>query len=287
MRTQTFEHPPLPRVEMRLLLRTDHASQEARHFASAAAALRYYGEWFGAYPYDHVTIVDPAFQSASGGMEYPTLFTAGTRWIAPTRAINLEEVTIHEAGHQWWYGVVGSNEFENAWMDEGINQFSEARTDEAAFGDRNYLVRRYFGGFIPWVFHDIKVKREWDEGLAAHRREAESDAEATPSFRYWPSTGGNITYFKTALWLHTLERSLGWPTLQRAMSTLLRTVEVPSSTARRFLPGHQRRRRPRHDAVLRPGLSRLQCVRLRRAAVDQRAGGRRQVPHDGGRPPVR
>ena len=219
VRTQTFEHPPLPRVEMRLLLRTDHASQEARHFASAAAALRYYGEWFGAYPYDHVTIVDPAFQSASGGMEYPTLFTAGTRWIAPTRAINLEQVTIHEAGHQWWYGVVGSNEFENAWMDEGINQFSEARTDEAAFGDRNYLVRRYFGGFIPWVFHDIKVKREWDEGLAAYRREAESDAEATPSFRYWPSTGGNITYFKTALWLHSLERSLGWPTLQRAMSS--------------------------------------------------------------------
>jgi aminopeptidase N len=219
VRTQTFEHPPLPRVEMRLLLRTDHASQEARHFASAAAALKYYGEWFGAYPYDHVTIVDPAFQSASGGMEYPTLFTAGTRWIAPTRAINLEEVTIHEAGHQWWYGLIGSNEFENAWMDEGINQFSEARTDEAAFGDRNYLVRRYFGGFIPWVFHDIKVKREWDEGLAAYRREAESDAEATPSFRYWPSTGGNITYFKTALWLHTLERLLGWPTLQRAMST--------------------------------------------------------------------
>ena len=58
-------------------------------------------------------------------------------------------------------------------------------------------------------------------GRGARRvpREAESDAEATPSFRYWPSTGGNITYFKTALWLHTLERSLGWPTLQRAMSS--------------------------------------------------------------------
>jgi hypothetical protein len=219
VRTRTFEHPTLPRVEMRLLLRADHAGQEGRHFDAAAATLKYYGEWFGPYQYDHVTIVDPAFQSASGGMEYPTLFTAGTRWIAPRRAINVEEVTIHEAGHQWWYGIVGSNEFEHAWMDEGINQFSEARTDEAAFGDRNYLARRYFGGFIPWVFSDIKVRREWDEGLANYRAQAESDAEATPSFRYWPSTGGNITYFKTALWLHTLERSLGWPALQRAMST--------------------------------------------------------------------
>jgi len=219
VRTRTFTHPTLPRVEMRLLLRPNHAGQEDRHFDAAAATLKYYGEWFGPYPYDNVTIVDPAFQSGSGGMEYPTLFTAGTRWIAPRREIDVEEVTIHEAGHQWWYGVVGSNEFEHAWMDEGINQFSEARTDEAAFGSRNYLSRRYFGGVIPWVFDDIRVQRAWDEGLAGYRAQAESDAETTPSFRYWPSTGGNITYFKTALWLHTLEGWLGWPTLQGAMST--------------------------------------------------------------------
>ncbi len=219
VRTRMFRNPKLPPVQMRLLLRPEHASLEARHFAATEAALANYGEWFGAYPYDNVTVVDPAFQSASGGMEYPTLFTAGTRWLLPRRAIDLEEVTIHEAGHQWWYGVVGSNEFENAWMDEGINQFSEARADEAAFGDRNYLVRRYFGGFIPWVFDDIRVERHWDEGINGYRAQAESDAEATPSFRYFPSTGGNITYFKTALWLHTLEKSLGWPTLQRGMST--------------------------------------------------------------------
>jgi aminopeptidase N len=218
VKTQTFQSANLPRVEMRLLLQPDHADQEARHFAAAAAALRNYGEWFGAYPYDYVTIVDPAYQSASGGMEYPTLFTAGTRWIAPVRNIDLEEVTIHEFGHQWWYGAVGSNEFENAWMDEGINQFSEARTDTAAFGANNYLVRRYFGGFIPWVFNDIHVDRQWDEGLAGYRAQAESDAEATPSFRYFPSTGGNITYFKTALWLHTIENWIGWPALQLGMS---------------------------------------------------------------------
>jgi aminopeptidase N len=217
--TRTFEHPTLPQVQMRLLLRRDHAGQESRHFDAAAATLRYYGEWFGPYPYGNVTIVDPAFQSGSGGMEYPTLFTAGTRWLAPPRVLTPESVTIHEAGHQWWYGLVGSNEFEHAWMDEGINQFSEARVDEVAYGATNFLARRYFGGFIPWVFRDIPLKRQADEGLAGYRAQAESDAEATPSFRYWPSTGGNITYFKTALWLHTLEKWLGWPTLQRAMST--------------------------------------------------------------------
>ena len=218
VRTKRFEDAGLPPVQMRLLLQPEHAGQAARHFAAAAAALKHYGEWFGPYPYENITIVDPAFQSGSGGMEYPTLFTAGTRWIAPVDVTVPESVTVHEAGHQFWYGVVGSNEFEHAWMDEGINQFSEARADEAAFTP-NFLVRRYFGGFVPWVFRDIPVSRQMDQGLANYRLQAESDAQATPSFRYWPSTGANITYYKTALWLHTLERWLGWPTLQRGMAT--------------------------------------------------------------------
>src|SRR5262249_35786154 len=55
--------------------------------------------------------------------------------------------------------------------------------------------------------------------LAGYRRDARSDAQSTPSFRYFPSTGGSITYNKTALWLNTMERWLGWPTLQRILAT--------------------------------------------------------------------
>jgi hypothetical protein len=157
--------------------------------------------------------------------------------LAPRRDIALEEVTIHEAGHQWWYGVVGSNEFEHAWMDEGINQFSEARADDVAFGANNYLVRRYFGGFVPWVFKDIRVQRHWDEGISGYRVQAESDAEATPSFRYWPSTGGNITYFKTALWLHTARELAGMANAAARNVRVFRPVEIPSPAAVRFLPG--------------------------------------------------
>ncbi|MGH9253046.1 MAG: M1 family metallopeptidase, partial [Vicinamibacterales bacterium] len=217
--TRTFEHPGLPRVDMRLLLQPEHAGQEARHFDATAATLRYYGEWFGPYPYTHITIVDPAFQSGSGGMEYPTLFTAGARWIAPPRVLQPESVTIHEAGHQFWYGIVGSNEFEHAWMDEGLNTFSTARViDEAGFP--NDVALRFFGGFIPWVIGDIQLSRATDGNrLSGYRDNAEADAQATPTFRFWPSTATFITYNKTALWLHTLERHLGWPVLQRVMST--------------------------------------------------------------------
>jgi hypothetical protein len=215
-RTSLFEHPKLPGVRMRLLLQPEHASQADRHFDATRAALKYYGEWFGPYPYGHITIVDPAWQSGAGGMEYPTLFTAGTRWLAPRTAGDPEAVTVHEAGHQFWYGIVANNEFEHAWMDEGFNQFSEARVLSQVPAD--HYSKRYFGGFVPWVF-DVPLTRSDEEGGAYYRPSARADAEATPSWRYWPPTAGGITYSKTALWLHTLEGLLGWETLQRILST--------------------------------------------------------------------
>jgi hypothetical protein len=220
-RKARFEHPTLPPVEMRLLLQPEHAGQAERHFEAARTALRYYGEWYGAYPYGYVTIVDPAWHSGAGGMEYPTLLTAGTRWLAPRGVMEPEGVTVHEAGHQFWYAIVGNNEFEDAWMDEGLNTFSTGRAIEANPAYRvNYAERRYFGGFVPWVFRDIPLTREVDEdGLASYRGSAEADVPSTPSYKYFPATGFGLTYDKTALWLHTLERYLGWPTLQRAMST--------------------------------------------------------------------
>jgi hypothetical protein len=218
-RTATFEHPTLPDVSMRLLLQPEHAGQADRHFEATRAALKYYGEWFGPYPYGHVTVVDPAWQSGAGGMEYPTLFTAGTRWLAPRRVAQPEGVTVHEAGHQFWYGIVATNEFEHAWMDEGFNTYSTARTLEQFF-EPHYLARRYFGGFVPWVFTDVPLSRATDGNrLAGYRPAARADVQATPTWQYWPGTAGAITYNKTALWLHTLERMLGWDTVRRILST--------------------------------------------------------------------
>jgi hypothetical protein len=222
-RRARFEYPPLPPVEMRLLLQPEHAAQANRHFEATRTTLRFYGEWFGAYPYPNITIVDPAWQSGTGGMEYPTLFTAGTRWLSPSGVSDPEGVTVHEAGHQFWYGIVGNNEFDHAWLDEGLNTYSTARAIDAnPLLKTNFYARRYFGGFVPFVFPDIALSREVSgNGLSDYRRAARSDAPSTPSYRYFPGwdTAVALSYCKTALWLNTLERYLGWPTMQRIMST--------------------------------------------------------------------
>ncbi len=215
---ERFEVAGLPPVQMRLLLQPEHAGQAARHFEATRATLQHYGQWFGSYPYEQITIVDPAWQSGAGGMEYPTLFTAGARWLAPSDVSQPESVTMHEAGHQFWYGVVGNNEFEHAWLDEGLNTFSTARALAASFTP-HHISRRYFGGFVPFVFRDISWSRATDGNrLAGYRTAARMDAQQTPTYEYWPGTASAITYNKTALWLHTLERYLGWEQVREILS---------------------------------------------------------------------
>jgi hypothetical protein len=223
VREARFDEPGLPPVDMRLLIQPEHEEQAERHFRATEACLLHYGKWFGAYPYDHVTIVDPAYGSGAGGMEYPTFFTCGTRLFNPFGGGSPEGVTIHECGHQFWFGVVGNNEFEYAWIDEGFNSFADSRTADVAYGP-NKLVRRYLRlprsrrGFLPVLFEDIEGSRIQSDGLDGYRSAAASDVPDTPTFQYFPGTGGAISYSKTAIWLHTLERYLGWETLQQAMS---------------------------------------------------------------------
>ena len=132
-------------VTVRLLLQPDHGAGRERYIRSTKEALSYYGLWFGAYPYETLTIVDPPDDgTGSEGMEYPTFVTGGlaesvlTRWpLSKVRGI--EVVTIHEIGHQWWYGMVGSNEFEESWLDEGLNDDAEARAMELAYGGRDLI----------------------------------------------------------------------------------------------------------------------------------------------------
>jgi hypothetical protein len=218
-RRERFESPGLPPVEMRLIIQPEHVAQAARHFEGTRATLRQYGEMFGPYPYGHITIVDPPWDDDSAGMEYPTLFTAGTSWLMPRRDTPLEDTLVHEVGHQWWYGMVATNEFEDAWMDEGINQYANARVMAEEFPDGRE-VRRFFGGFVPWVLNDVR----WDRVLAGelrddYRRNPTIDISSTPSFRYWPRTSAPMTYAKPALWLHTLERALGWNMMQQILAT--------------------------------------------------------------------
>ncbi|MDH3590640.1 MAG: M1 family metallopeptidase, partial [Planctomycetota bacterium] len=126
---------PQREVDVRILYQEDHEELVDRIWAATGASLACYGIWFGQYPYPVLTVVDPpAGGMAAGGMEYPTLFSIYSDRLAPTYATGLEGVTIHEFGHQFFYGLIATNEFEEAWLDEGFTSFTDARTFQEAYG---------------------------------------------------------------------------------------------------------------------------------------------------------
>jgi hypothetical protein len=136
-------------VRVVALMQPEHDGQAERHIRATEAALFFYGIWFGEYPYEQVTVVDPAFSgSAAGGMEYPTLFTSGTSLFTEEASYRPESVTVHECGHQFWYGLVGNNEYEAAWLDEGFNSYADSEVLARVYGPRRSMT--WYSGRPVW-----------------------------------------------------------------------------------------------------------------------------------------
>lgn len=128
-------------VDIRVLMQPDHAYQGQRHLDAAIIAVSTFQDWYGDYPFPNLTVVDPRRKAGgSGGMEYPTLITAGTRYGLPEGLHLVEMVIIHEFGHNYWYHLLASNEFEESWMDEGINTYTDIQINNAAYGEEGNLI---------------------------------------------------------------------------------------------------------------------------------------------------
>jgi aminopeptidase N len=113
-----------------------------------AKALKYMIENYGSYPYDQITIADTYIQA--GGIEYPNIVFINS-FISPEYQKNFfRVVVVHEMGHQWYYGMLGSNQTEHEWMDEGFTTFAEIETFEAVFGKKNNLIPEPLDWYMKW-----------------------------------------------------------------------------------------------------------------------------------------
>jgi hypothetical protein len=196
-------------VKLRFLMQSAHWGQAERHARIIKETMEHFDRWYGPYPYKTLTIVDPEPGSAAGGMEYPTFITGDTRWFIPKGLLWPEDALEHEFGHQYWYGMVATNEFEDAWMDEGVNQYTQIKILDSIFGASTSLVNM-------WGLTAGQV----DQARTGYEGVADLDPLAKNGWQYADSNSyGGITYFKTALSLLTLEGVIGEDTMRRAMHT--------------------------------------------------------------------
>lgn len=207
-------------VDLRLLLQPEHDGQAERHFEAAKIALDYFDRWVGPYPYSTLTLVDAV--GGANGMEYPTLITCGTTYMLPAWLRVLELVTIHEFGHQYFYGLLANNEAEEAWLDEGITSYLETRIMDAAYG--------------PGAVLDLPGLRVSDGAVQRLAYTKSNPGRGAIYARSWEAADyGKTSYSKPAVVLHTLERYLGWEAMREILQTYYARWRFRHPTTRDFI----------------------------------------------------
>lgn len=157
----------------------------------AKDAIHFYSHEVGEYPYDVVSVVQGP-QSFGGGMEYPTITI-----ISPMPSAKDLDITIaHEIGHNWFYGILASNERDHPWMDEGINSFYEKKYTETKYGPSSQEEELFF---------QTKALRHTDQPIE------------TRSQQFSESNYGLVAYHKTAEWMAFLEEKLGKDVFRKTM----------------------------------------------------------------------
>lgn len=154
-------------------------------------AVRHYSSLVGEYPYNIVQVVQGP-ESFGGGMEYPTITV-----ISPGGDMKSLDITInHEIGHNWFYGILASNEREHPWMDEGINSYYEDKYSTKKYSPQPKTDR---------ILFETKAVTKTDQPIEL------------PSEKYSEMNYNLVAYYKTAEWMRYLESVLGTEIFNTAM----------------------------------------------------------------------
>ncbi len=240
-----------------------------RDLAAVRFALPYDSMRYGRYPYPGLTVVHPPLDaSEAGGMEYPTLITGDGPWLTPPGLLEPEIVVVHELGHQWFYGLVATNEAAWPFLDEGVNQFAE--------GD---AMARWRGAGSAVDLLGLRVGDAAVQAVVGNRgARDEPVAQAASAF----STGGSygrLVYSRTASVLETLRRVYGDDAVERALGRYTRRFRFEHPGPEEFLEVFGEVLGPRVEATLRTALFdkgwvdfAIDDVRSRRAPAAPGAG---------------
>ncbi len=190
-------------VEVRVYYRDRQEDFARRHLHAGVGAIEHFSRLYVGYPWSRMSIIDPPLKAAAGagGMEYPTLVTTAGDSIFMRPGVRLPEyVTVHEVGHNWFQGILASNEVDEAWLDEGVNEYADSVVMEAIYGEGASMID--WGGFRADAIPISVAARGSLRGIPA--------PIATMSYEFPDrSSYAAATYTKTAAVLRTLENIIG------------------------------------------------------------------------------
>lgn len=209
-------------VDIRCLFPPGYDNVAKAQVDAAKFGLTHFGAAYGKYPHATLTLVHPPRGAEeAGGMEYPTLITTGGQWYSDKTGVrNVEIVTLHELGHQWFQGMVATNEHAYPFLDEGFNSYAEALAAETLWPGASGA--RLFGGLgisIPSASRAAAIEVQHNEEVA------ESAARFVSGGDY-----GALVYSRTATILNTFAKVYGEERVRRAVGVYTRRYRYAHPT---------------------------------------------------------
>jgi peptidase M1-like protein len=213
-------------VEVRVFARPEQADFARRHLEAAKGAIEKFSAYFVPYPWATMTVIDPPIDAAfgAGGMEYPTLVTTEGDHALMRPGIRIPEyVTVHEVGHNWFQGMLASNEPQEAWLDEGVNEWADAHVMADLYDPHTSLVDW-------WGFQGDTASLRW---ALANDPSSFPSPVATAAYAFADeSTWADQTYVTTMDALGTLEHEVGTAKFMAAMKAYARAFAFKHPTGR-------------------------------------------------------
>ncbi|MEO7729349.1 MAG: M1 family metallopeptidase, partial [Kofleriaceae bacterium] len=213
-------------VEVRVYYRPEQKDFARRHLEAATGAIEKFSAMFVPYPWPIMSVIDPPVDAAAGagGMEYPTLVTtAGDSVFARPGFRFPEYVTVHEVGHNWFQGILASNEAEEAWLDEGVNEWADVHVMGELYGPRTSLV-----DWMGWQGEVGAVVRAATISTTESPSPIAAAAYAFVDNREYGAT----TYGTTPRALQSLERLVGTQRFLAAMKAYAKAFAFRHPTGR-------------------------------------------------------
>ena len=212
-------------VDVTVLSPPGYRGHVERELDAMRFALPHFSARYGRYPYPVLTVVHPpASATEAGGMEYPTLITTGQPSWLPDGLWFVEGVTIHEFGHQYFYGLSASNEDAWPFLDEGLNSYAENEAMSA------WKCKGSGVDFVGLRVGDVEAQNE----RARHYVHDEKVAQGAFAFATG-SAYGALVYGRTNAILETLARTYGKAVMDHAMGVYTRRFRFKHPTPDAFI----------------------------------------------------
>ncbi len=261
LRDRWARHTPKgggPAVDVRYIATAGNERQMDRCQNAVEGALDVLGSRVGPYPYDVLTVITMPFWAArTSGMEYPTLITSLPS--DPMWEISLfkgmfaqENVAIHEFGHQYFYGVLASNEQEESFLDEGFNSYWE-----------NEIMREVYGPEASSGYLLGRAIRNEDSkavGLEMMLSEIREPMRKRPSWLYAPKTYGSQSYPRSAVTFGTAAGLFGQQKIDKLFQDYFKRFAFQHPDADDFLAVAAESAGPEVEAFFREAFERERLV---------------------------